>query len=77
MSGLAAGAGRRLGPQIALLLLVILFCVFPFYWMVTTSLKTQLLALEAPPVWIFEPTLANYRAVLIDEIGRASCRERV
>ncbi len=71
MTGLAPGAGRRLAPQIALLLLVILFCVFPFYWMVTTSLKTQLLALQAPPAWIFEPTLSNYRAVLIDDgVGR-------
>lgn len=55
---------RGVGVQILLLLLIILFCVFPFYWMVTTSLKTQILALESPPVWIFEPTLQNYIEVL-------------
>lgn len=55
---------RGVGVQIILLLLIILFCVFPFYWMVTTSLKTQILALESPPVWIFEPTLQNYTEVL-------------
>ena len=57
-------ATSGLGWQIVLILLVILFCVFPFYWMVTTSLKTQLLALESPPVWLFEPTIGNYTEVL-------------
>ncbi|MDK2775143.1 MAG: carbohydrate ABC transporter permease, partial [Tabrizicola sp.] len=52
-----------------LLLLIGLFCVFPFYWMVTTSLKTQVVALESPPVWWFTPTLANYREVLfVDKV---------
>jgi multiple sugar transport system permease protein len=57
-------APQGLAWQIILILLLILFCVFPFYWMVTTSLKTQLLALESPPVWLFEPTFANYTDVL-------------
>ncbi len=66
----AGPAPRGMGVQILLMLLVILFCVFPFYWMVTTSLKTQILALESPPVWIFEPTLANYSEVLLkDGVG--------
>lgn len=59
-----SGTHRGLGAQILLLLLIILFCVFPFYWMVTTSLKTQVLALESPPVWLFEPTFQNYMEVL-------------
>ena len=49
---------RSLASQIVLLAIIIAICVFPFYWMVTTSLKTQIVALEAPPVWIFEPTMA-------------------
>ncbi|SNT76149.1 carbohydrate ABC transporter permease [Paracoccus seriniphilus] len=53
--------------QILLLALVITLCVFPFYWMVTTSLKTQIVALKAPPVWIFEPTLENYREALFED----------
>ncbi|MFK7994416.1 MAG: carbohydrate ABC transporter permease [Granulosicoccus sp.] len=65
------GTGHRLGAQLLLLLLIILFCVFPFYWMVTTSLKTQVLALESPPVWVFEPTFANYSEVLgKDGVGK-------
>lgn len=58
--------GRRLVTVWHLLglLAVLLFAVFPFYWMVATSLKTQAEALASPPVWIFEPTLANYIEVL-------------
>lgn len=71
--GTARGRGRALPlGDIALLLLIILFCVFPFYWMVTTSLKTQVVALSAPPVWTFEPTLSNYTTVLFDEKVGAS-----
>lgn len=63
-------ARQRIAPlwgQFVLLLVIMLICVFPFYWMVTTSLKTQIVALEAPPVWIFEPTLANYREALFED----------
>ena len=35
--------------QWLLLAIVILFCVFPFYWMVTTSLKTQIIFLKDCP----------------------------
>lgn len=58
---------RTLLAEFLLLAAIILLCVFPFYWMVTTSLKTHIVALEAPPVWIFEPTLANYREALFDD----------
>ena len=60
-------ARRSAGIQLILLAAIILVCVFPFYWMVTTSLKTQVVALEAPPVWIFEPTLDNYREALFED----------
>ncbi len=63
---------RSLWGEGLLLLLICLFCVFPFYWMVTTSLKTQIVALESPPVWWFTPTLANYWEVLfVDKVGPA------
>jgi multiple sugar transport system permease protein len=61
-----AGSGRSLAIQALLLALICLFCVFPFYWMVTTSLKTQVVALQSPPVWLFNPTLANYTEVLFE-----------
>ena len=58
--------------QIALLVLIILFCVFPFYWMVTTSLKTQIVALATPPAWTFDPTFANYTEALFENKVGAS-----
>ncbi len=62
-----AAARRSMVWQIVLLALIMLVCVFPFYWMVTTSLKTQIVALESPPVWLFEPTLNNYREALFED----------
>ena len=32
---------RNLAGEAILLTLICLFCIFPFYWMVTTSLKSQ------------------------------------
>lgn len=61
---------RHVGPGRLLhalgLLLVILFAVFPFYWMVTSSLKSQADLLAAPPTWLFVPTLANYAEIFAD-----------
>jgi multiple sugar transport system permease protein len=63
---------RSLWAEGLLLAAICAFCVFPFYWMVTTSLKTQVVALESPPVWWFSPTLANYWEVLfVDKVGPA------
>lgn len=64
--------GRGLALEGLLLVVICLFCVFPFYWMVTTSLKTQVVALQSPPVWTFTPTLQNYWEVLFeDKVGHA------
>ena len=37
---------------------------FPFLYLLLTSFKTERDVLAYPPVWFFEPTLANYRDVL-------------
>jgi multiple sugar transport system permease protein len=64
--------GRGLAVEALILIVICLFCVFPFYWMVTTSLKTQVVALQSPPVWTFTPTLQNYWEVLFeDKVGHA------
>lgn len=61
---------RSLWAEGLLLVVICAFCIFPFYWMVTTSLKTQVVALQSPPAWIFSPTLANYWEVLFeDKVG--------
>ena len=49
------------------LLLVFAATVFPFYWMVSSSFKTQADLLASPPVWLFSPTLANYADVFADQ----------
>ena len=49
------------------LLLVLIFVLFPIYWIVTMSLKNQGDTFVKPPVWIFWPILDNYREVLSNQ----------
>jgi multiple sugar transport system permease protein len=51
--------------QWILVALVMLFCLFPFYWLVNTSLKTgdQLSSASIVPS---SPTLANYKSIFQD-----------
>lgn len=63
---------RNRWGEVLILLAICLFCIFPFYWMVTTSLKTQVVALADPPVWFFTPTLQNYFDVLFEHRVGAS-----
>lgn len=42
-----------------LLAVVLIFTIFPIYYMVTTSFKTPILTYD-PSVWIFKPSLENY-----------------
>ncbi|MEO0384270.1 MAG: carbohydrate ABC transporter permease [Pseudomonadota bacterium] len=67
MARAASYQDRNRWGELALLLAICLFCIFPFYWMVTTSLKTQVVALADPPVWFFTPTLQNYVQVLFED----------
>ena len=43
------------------ILCIIVFCVFPFYWMVATSLKNTQDILSPEPKFLFGPTLENYQ----------------
>ena len=45
-----------------LVAVTVIFCLFPFVWMIMTSLKTRIMAID-PSVWVFKPTLENYLAV--------------
>jgi ABC-type glycerol-3-phosphate transport system permease component len=61
------GALPRPGRTIALYALagaVLAVWAFPVVWGLLTSFKTERDVLAYPPVWIFTPTLANYRDVL-------------
>jgi multiple sugar transport system permease protein len=46
---------------------ILIFTLFPFYWMVSSSFKTQVDLLASPPVWLFSPTLENYAAIFTDQ----------
>lgn len=39
---------------------MVLFSLFPVYWVLATSLKTKRDGLANPPLWIFDPTAANF-----------------
>lgn len=46
----------------SLLIVFTLFCIFPFFWMLLTSLKARVDVID-PSVWIFKPTFENYKNV--------------
>lgn len=44
---------------------LIIWSLFPIFWMISTSLKNRIDTWAMPPRWIFVPTLENYREVLL------------
>ncbi len=48
---------------VTFVLLVVSLYLFPFYWMILSSLKDQMQNMAYPPIFWFKPTLANYRTV--------------
>jgi multiple sugar transport system permease protein len=57
---------ERVSPWAYLLLIALLIpFLFPLAWMFMSSLKTQVQNTAYPPVWVFTPTLANYREVFV------------
>jgi multiple sugar transport system permease protein len=62
------GKGLKLGDVLHFLalLVVLVVCIFPFFWMVTASFKQQPDILSSTPKFFFEPTLQNY----VDAFGK-------
>ncbi len=61
----AAGSRRSRGASILLwigVLLTIIFCLFPFYWIINTSLKTGA-ELSTGRLFPAHPSLANYSSI--------------
>ena len=48
------------------------FCLFPFYVIVTTALKTDTAIFAWPPVWNFQPTLQSFYNALFVFGGRSA-----
>ncbi len=57
---------RRILVGLAVLALVV-WTIFPFCWILLTSLKRPLDVIAAPPKLLFEPTTDNYRAIFMGE----------
>ncbi|MBP1774210.1 MAG: mannitol transporter permease [candidate division NC10 bacterium] len=56
---------RRLLTILALLP-VLAWTLFPLYWILTASFKTELSLYAKPPQWVFGPILENYKRVLFN-----------
>ncbi len=54
---------QRLGIYL-LMAVVLAVMLFPFYWMILTSFRSQVDNTSAVPVWFFVPTLKNYINVI-------------
>jgi multiple sugar transport system permease protein len=52
--------------QLIIIVIAMVIFVFPIFWMVLTSLKSQNDAFTAVPKWIFSVTFDNYKIVLLD-----------
>lgn len=50
---------------------VLAFFLFPYFWMVVSAFKSPGDVTAYPPVWLFEPTLENFRE-LIEDMGALS-----
>ena len=45
------------------MVLVVAIAVFPIFWTIMTSLKSERDAFTMPPKWVFTPTFENYKAI--------------
>lgn len=54
------------------LTLVVIFFMFPLFWIFLMSFQTNETILRIPPQLIFEPTLANYKALITGKLQTAA-----
>lgn len=56
-----ASVGARFTTQ----LVILVFFVFPLFWILSASFKRPIDAITLPPIWFFKPTLTNYQSIFI------------
>ena len=54
------------------LTLILVFFMFPIVWILLMSLQTNEQILRIPPHILFEPTLANYKALISGQLRTAA-----
>ena len=54
------------------LVLVVIFFMFPIFWIFLMSFQTNETILRIPPSVVFEPTLSNYQALITGRLETAS-----
>jgi multiple sugar transport system permease protein len=60
-----AGTGTVSGVRVLVIILLVIFFLFPIYWLVLTSLKYKIAMFQLPPTWIpKKATLDNFSFVL-------------
>jgi multiple sugar transport system permease protein len=65
--GLKTGTRIKKVIVTAILILLSIAALFPFYWMVSGSFKTEFETFQFPPtLYPHEPTLENYRGITRD-----------
>jgi len=52
--------------------LVILFFIFPIFWIFLMSFQTNETILRVPPSFVFEPTLSNYTALITGQLDTSA-----
>lgn len=67
MSGATRIAGVRTVVIAAAALVLLLWTVFPFVWILLTSLKQPVDIISVPPKFVFTPTFDNYAALVMGE----------
>lgn len=55
--------------RITLLIIFLMFFMFPVYWMVATSLKETVDIFTIPPKWFFKISFENYLHIISDDSG--------
>ena len=58
--------------RVAALTLILLFFMFPIVWILLMSFQTNEQILRIPPRLVFEPTLANYQALISGRLHSTS-----
>lgn len=59
---------RRFVTLYVPLIVFVFLLLFPFYWMVVTSIKpdAELLSQQGNPFWVIEPTLTHFKKLIFD-----------